>query len=484
MEWSYVLGWSLNAVIVANFVLAIFVIFIERRDAATTWAWLLVLFFLPVLGFIIYLFLGRQLKEDNFYNLSVEEQTFFNQHVDRQIEEIRHRKTGVENSFLNKYEQLLKLNLRSSQSLISLQNRTQVLHDGEQKFEALLKDIRNADREINIQYYIIKRDALGKRILESLVERAKAGVKVRLLYDAVGSRTLRHKDFTELIANNGEVRVFFPPLLGIINLRLNNRNHRKVCIIDGKIGYIGGFNVGNEYLGLDKKFGYWRDTHLRIEGDVVPDLQQRFIFDWNYAGDGRNKEDNFTFVSHQIKDYAPMQIVTSGPNSHSEHLKNMMIKLIMSAEHDIYIQTPYFIPDKSFMDACRTALLSGVNMYIMIPGNPDHPFVFWASRSFLGELLQYGANVYFYEKGFLHAKTMIVDSEVSTVGTTNLDARSFKLNFEINALIYNERIALELESLFETDSAESHLFTKEMYAERKWTEKFKEGVSSLLSPIL
>ncbi|WP_147805007.1 cardiolipin synthase [Alkalicoccus halolimnae] len=484
MEWSYVLGWSLNAIIVANFALAIFVIFIERRDAATTWAWLLVLFFLPVLGFIIYLFLGRQLKEDNFYNLSVEEQTFFNQHVDRQIEEIRHRKTGVENSFLNKYEQLLKLNLRSSQSLISLQNRTLILHDGEQKFASLLKDISNAEREINIQYYIIKRDTLGKKILESLVERARAGVKVRLLYDAVGSRTLRHKDFTELIDNNGEVRVFFPPLLGIINLRLNNRNHRKVCIIDGKIGYIGGFNVGNEYLGLDKKFGYWRDTHLRIEGDVVPDLQQRFIFDWNYAGNGRNKEDAFVFVSHQITDYAPMQIVTSGPNSHSEHLKNMMIKLIMSAEHDIYIQTPYFIPDKSFMDACRTALLSGVKMYIMIPGNPDHPFVFWASRSFLGELLQYGANVYFYEKGFLHAKTMIVDSEVSTVGTTNLDARSFKLNFEINALIYNEKIALELESLFETDTAGSFLFTKEMYAERKWTEKFKEGVSSLLSPIL
>jgi cardiolipin synthase A/B len=479
-----VLGWSLNIIIVMNFLLAVFVIFIERRDAATTWAWLLVLFFLPVVGFIIYLFFGRQLKKDNFYNLSVEEQTFFNQHVDQQIEEIRHKKSGVEDVFLNKYEQLLKLNLRSSQSLVSLQNKTQVLHDGEQKFASLLKDIRSAQHEINIQYYIIKRDSLGRRILEALVERAEAGVKVRLLYDAVGSRTLKLKDFKDLIASNGEVRVFFPPLLGIINLRLNNRNHRKVCIIDGKVGYVGGFNVGNEYLGLDKRFGYWRDTHLRIEGDVVPDLQQRFIFDWNYAGNGKNKEDTFAFVSHQIEDYSPMQIVTSGPNSHSEHLKNMMIKLIMSAEHDIYIQTPYFIPDKSFMDACRTALLSGVNMNIMIPGNPDHPFVFWASRSFLGELLQYGAKVYFYEKGFLHAKTLVVDSEVSTVGTTNLDARSFRLNFEINALIYNERTALELESHFETDTAGSRLFTKEMYAERKWTEKFKEGISSLLSPIL
>jgi cardiolipin synthase A/B len=484
MEWSYVLGWSLNIIIVMNFLLAVFVIFIERRDAATTWAWLLVLFFLPVIGFVIYLFFGRQLKKDNFYNLSVEEQTFFNQQVDQQIEEIRHKKSEIEDAFLNKYEQLIKLNLRSSQSLISLQNKTQVLHDGEQKFAALLKDIRSAQHEINIQYYIIKRDSLGRKILEALVERAKAGVKVRLLYDAVGSRTLKLKDFKDLIANNGEVRVFFPPLLGIINLRLNNRNHRKVCIIDGKIGYVGGFNVGNEYLGQDKRFGYWRDTHLRIEGDVVPDLQQRFIFDWNYAGNGKNKEDTFAFVSHQIEDYSPMQIVTSGPNSHSEHLKNMMIKLIMSAEHDIYIQTPYFIPDKSFMDACRTALLSGVNMNIMIPGNPDHPFVFWASRSFLGELLQYGAKVYFYEKGFLHAKTLVVDSEVSTVGTTNLDARSFRLNFEINALIYNERTALELESHFETDTAGSRLFTKEMYAERKWTEKFKEGISSLLSPIL
>ncbi|SDO11693.1 cardiolipin synthase [Alkalicoccus daliensis] len=485
MDWSFVLSWTINGIILLNILLAIVVIFIERRDAGATWAWLLILFFLPILGFIIYLFLGRQLKSDNFYNLSIDEQFYQSKQVQEQLTRVNETGSRMEEIIAPKYDQLMEMNLRSSKSLLSINNKSLVLHDGEEKFRMLLEDIYKAKEEVNIQYYIIQKDALGKRLLDALINRAKAGVKVRILYDAVGSKSLKLRDFKELEAHKGEVSVFFPSLLGVINFRLNNRNHRKVGIIDGKIAYVGGFNVGNEYLGLDKKFGYWRDTHLRLEGDVVHHLQDRFILDWSYArGDEKNLDEAFCFARHKVTEEAPMQIVTSGPNSNTEHLKNMLMKMIMSAERDVYIQTPYFIPDKSFMDACRMALLSGVNLHIMIPGKPDHPFVMWASWSFLGQLLRYGADVYLYDGGFLHAKTLMVDHEIATIGTTNLDARSFRLNFEINALAYDKKIAAELGRLFEQDAACCRRLTKEEYEKRGWTVKVREGVSSLLSPIL
>ncbi|WP_328822946.1 cardiolipin synthase [Planococcus soli] len=385
---------------------------------------------------------------------------------------------------LKKHKQLLIMNLQSSRSQISFYNEMDVLSEGVQKFDTMIADIGRAQEEVNIQYYIIKRDALGKRLLDALLERAKAGIKIRLLYDGFGSRSLKRIDFKELIEHGGKVQIFFPSSFGFINFRVNNRNHRKVCIIDGKVGYIGGFNVGTEYLGEVKKFGYWRDVHLRIEGDVVQHIQERFILDWNYSNQQKNRDDLFCFPQHDVKSLSPMQIITSGPNSHTEHLKNMMIKMILSAEREVFIQTPYFIPDKSFMDACKMALLSGVKMHIMIPGKPDHLFVMWGSWSFLGELLDYGADVYLYDRGFLHSKTLTIDSEISTVGTTNLDARSFRLNFEINALVFNRMVALELESLFESDTASCRKLTKELYAQRNWTIKFREGVSRLLSPIL
>ncbi|WP_422124506.1 cardiolipin synthase [Planococcus sp. X10-3] len=484
MDWLVFWSWMLDGIILLNIVLAIVVIFIERRDPGATWAWLLILFFLPVIGFIVYLFFGRLLKDRNFYNLSEEEQSYHTRQVNSQIERIQSGAAEYDDELLKKHEQLLVMNLQSSRSLVSFYNEMHVLSEGVQKFDAMIEDIGKAREEVNIQYYIIKRDALGKRLLDALLERAKAGVKVRLLYDGFGSRGLKESDFKELIQHNGEVQIFFPSALGFINLRVNNRNHRKVCIIDGEIGYIGGFNVGTEYLGEVKKFGYWRDVHLRVEGDAIQHIQDRFILDWNYANQYKKREDIFCFPQHEIKNLSPVQIVTSGPNSHTEHLKNMMIKMISSAEREVFIQTPYFIPDKSFMDACKMALLSGVKMHIMIPGKPDHPFVMWGSWSFLGELLDYGADVYLFDRGFLHSKTLTVDGEISTVGTTNLDARSFRLNFEINALVFNRRVALELESLFESDAAQCRKLTKELYAERNWTVKLREGFARLLSPIL
>ena len=291
--------------------------------------------------------------------------------------------------------------------------------------------------------------------------------------------------FKELIEHGGSVEAFFPSVFPLINPRLNYRNHRKIVVVDGRIGYTGGFNVGDEYLGHNKRFGYWRDTHLRIEGSALHPLQTRFILDWNQASSDQDIEyaDRY-FPAIPRKGSVGMQIVTSGPDSEWEQIKDGYLKMIFLAKKYIYIQTPYFIPDISFLDALRIACLSGVDVRIMIPNKPDHMFVYWATYSNVGILLKAGAKVYIYENGFLHAKQIVVDDELSTVGTANIDVRSFKLNFEINAFIYDREKSHELAELFEHDIQLSTELTLEMYSNRSRTIKIKESISRLVSPIL
>lgn len=322
-------------------------------------------------------------------------------------------------------------------------------------------------------------------MLNALTAKAKQGVKVRLLYDELGSRRLSKRMLRPLIEAGGEAAAFFPSRFRIFNLRMNYRNHRKLVIVDGRIGYVGGFNVGNEYLGLDPKFGYWRDTHLRIRGSAVHSLQTRFILDWNQA----TRKHDITYEHELFPEDAPagevgMQVVASGPNSRLEHIKQGYIKMIASAKHSIYLQSPYFIPDASMLDALRIAVLSGVHVHVMIPDKPDHMFIYWATLYNIGELLETGANVYLYKNGFIHAKTLVVDQEIASVGTANTDVRSFKLNFEVNAFIYDANVSLRLVEAFKQDIAVSELLTIEKYRSRPLRIKFKESISRLLSPIL
>ncbi|MCM3569509.1 cardiolipin synthase [Neobacillus mesonae] len=471
-------------IMIINLTLAAGVVFFERREIGYTWAWLLVLVFIPIIGFLIYVFLGRGVKRKNFYHLSSKERAYLQSTVNEQLDLL---KTNYERSFplLKKYADLIRMNLKSSNAIMTTDNEIQIFDDGKEKFNALFKDIQSAKKEINIQYYIIQRDSLGKRLRDELTKKAKEGVKVRILYDEIGSRRISPDFFKELISYGGQVEVFFPSFLKLINFRINNRNHRKLCIIDGKIAYIGGFNVGNEYLGLNKKFGYWRDTHLRVKGEAVFHIQGRFNLDWNQAGHKENKQiEEFMLPTEKHTGSSPVQIVASGPNSRTEHLKNMYIKLISSATKCVYIQTPYFIPDTSFMDVCKIALLSGLDVRIMIPSKPDHPFVEGANWAYVGELLSYGAKILLYENGFLHSKTIVVDQEVASVGTMNIDTRSFRLNFEVNAIVYDEKIAQTLHSSFLRDSALCSELTLERYMERSALMRIKESISRLLSPIL
>ena len=375
--------------------------------------------------------------------------------------------------------------LANNDAILTEDNSIDIFTDGKEKFRSLFKDIEEAKETIHLQYYIFKKDGLGNKLIELLTDKAKQGVKVRILYDDLGSRGLRIKHFRDLIAVGGEVEAFFPSRLPIINYRINYRNHRKLVIIDGKIGYIGGFNVGDEYLGKNKKFGYWRDTHLRIIGSSVHAIQTRFILDWNQASHRNDiAYSPGLFPKTESKGDISLQIVSSGPDSEWEHIKYGYIKMISYARESIFIQTPYFIPDASLLDALRIASLTGKDVRIMIPNKPDHPFVYWATYFYVGEMLNAGARVYIYDNGFIHAKTIIVDGKLASVGTANIDVRSFKLNFEVNAFLYDEGISTSLTDSFYKDMDVSRELTLEAYQQRSLKIRFKESISRLLSPIL
>ena len=301
----------------------------------------------------------------------------------------------------------------------------------------------------------------------------------------MGSKNLKRHKFKHFESLGGEVEAFFASKLPIINFRMNNRNHRKIIVIDGQIGYIGGFNVGDDYLGLGK-LGYWRDTHLRVQGDVVNALQIRFILDWNSQAHRPQFEyDDKYFPKKKVQDgHSAIQIGSSGPAYELHQIEFGYTKMIMSAKKSIYIQTPYFIPDRSYINALKMAANTGVDVNIMIPCKPDHPFVYWSTFSNVAELLEYGVKVYTYQNGFIHSKMLMIDDEVSSVGSSNMDYRSFVLNFEVNAFVYDEQLAKKLKEAYKEDIKKSKQLTLEKYKKRPLSIKFKEDIAKLLSPIL
>lgn len=462
-----------------NIILAAFIIFLERRNPSTTWAWLMILVFIPVLGFILYLIFGQNLTRRRMFTWLEQEKIGIKTQVNQQIQTIKDGSFPFESQEAAEFKDHIYMQLVNNDALFTQKNEVTVFTDGWKKFEALIEDIKQARDHIHVQYYIFREDGLGNEIIEALTQKVEQGIKVRVLYDHMGSRGNTKRFFKTFREAGGLVEAFFP------FLHYNYRNHRKLVIIDGAIGYIGGFNVGDEYLGLDPRFGYWRDTHLRISGKAVHALQTRFILDWNQA----SKKHDITYDDCYFPKVAEqgdvgIQIVSSGPDSEWEQIKNGYVKMIFAAKHYIHLQTPYFIPDDTLLDAMRIVALSGVDVRIMIPNKPDHMFVYWATFFNIGELLKAGVKVYIYQNGFIHAKTIIVDDKLATVGTANVDVRSFRLNFEVNAFLFNQKQAEGLREVFEKDMDLSTQLTLEDYRNRSLYIKIKESISRLLSPIL
>lgn len=475
----------MNNLVVINIILTLAIIFFQRRSPQTVWTWLLLLYFIPILGFILYLVIGQDFHKSRMFKAK-EIEGDLKYAVRRQEENIYRKRLRLANPEMARFKDLILYNLEAGQAVLTDNNDVRIYKDGREKFQALLTEMEQAKRYIHMQYYIIKNDELWQAIEPVLKRKVKEGVAVRILFDSMGCRTMKNRDWERLERAGIEVAEFFPALLGNLQLRINYRNHRKIVVIDGRIGFVGGFNVGREYIGLDEKFGYWRDTHLCIEGAAVTSLAVRFVLDWNYAAkENLFLDDRLFEIPHYVRNgHDPVQIISSGPDSQIKMIHDNYLHLIHSAKHHVYIQTPYFIPDDSILDALKIASRSGIDVRIMVPCKPDHPFVYWATYSYIGEMVEAGAKCYVYDNGFLHAKTLSVDGMVACVGTANMDIRSFGLNFEVNAVIYSERTVQRLERAFENDMTKCTHVTRKVYDQRGLVIKAKEQFSRLLSPLL
>ncbi len=467
-----------------NIILAFLLILFERKNPTSTWLWIMVLTFLPGIGFILYLFLGQDLSKKKMFKMKKEEDSYFKNLAIKQTNQINNGKLTLKNPSIYRYEDLIKMHLMNSEAYYTEDNSIDLYFTGKEKFGALLKSIEEAENFIYIQYYIFKTDKIGIKVINALKQKAEKGVTVKLLVDGMGSRKISRESRKGIVDSGIELAVFFPPFIPWINIRINYRNHRKICIIDGREAFLGGFNVGDEYLYKSKKFGNWRDTHIKIKGSAVSSLQWRFFLDWKFAAKEEIKSGQSFLHDIEENDSVGIQIVSSGPDSKWPSIKDGYMKMISDARDKLYIETPYFIPDESIFEALRLAGLSGVDVRIMIPNKPDHPFIYWASMSYIGELLEAGIKVYTYEDGFLHSKVFIADEFVSSVGTANLDIRSFRLNFEVNAFIYDRDVNIKLTDRFLDDLSLCKEITTESYDERSPYIKFKESISRLLSPML
>ena len=478
-------GFWLDHLIFINILLSVVIVFFERRDPKTVWTWLLVLYFIPILGIFLYLVIGQNFHKRKMFRTKEIEDAMYSA-IGKQAETIIRNEFAPSDPRLRKFSDVVLMNLEAADAVYTADNEIEIFTDGREKFDALCEEIRKAKEFIHIHYYIIRNDELWLSIEKLLAEKVREGVEVRLLYDSMGCRKMRKKDWKRIRAEGIQVGEFFPALLGRLQLRMNYRNHRKIVVIDGKTAFVGGFNIGREYLGLDPKFGYWRDTHLRIRGSAVLSLNIRFVLDWNYTTkQNLFMADRYFAQTEQVKPgEEAVQIISSGPDSKWQNIRNVYLKMIGKARKSIYIQTPYFIPDESVMDAICIAAMSGVDVRVMIPCKPDHPFVYWATYSYIGDLLEAGAKCYTYDNGFLHAKGMVVDGLVSCYGTANMDIRSFKLNFEVNAVIYSSRVAKRMESIFEEDLKRCTRVTRYLYGRRSFLVRFKEQFSRLFSPLL
>lgn len=478
LEWWQTLVY---VILVFNIGCALLIILRGRKSATATWAWLIVLLSLPVAGLALYLLFGRELKSVRWHPTSSPRTQML---METQQEALRHGQLFQNGRGSKQKQELVYMLLRANNSPLTEDNQVQLITDGKTKFDRLYEDIQTAQYTVYIQYYSIAPDEVGRPLIELLTEKAAQGVEVYLLYDGLGSVRLTKQLLEPLKQAGGHAEAFFPLRSALFKASFNHRNHRKLVVIDQTIAYTGGFNIGKKYVQKTKKFGYWRDSHLRLRGGSVYLLQDHFISDWNKGGQAAPLSADTTFPKVQQDEGVAMQLVPSGPDMASTQIKSGFLKMIQESQDYIYIQTPYFIPDLSMLESLRIAVLSGRDVRIMIPNKPDHLFVYWATSFFVGELLREGASVYMYEEGFLHAKTMVIDDHVSTLGTANMDIRSLRVNFELNAFIYDQPTARQMRSVFESDQTVCRELTWDEYQRRSAAVRMKENFSRLLAPLL
>ncbi len=462
------------------FLVAIF-IFFESKDPSRTLAWLLVLALLPSVGFFFYLFLGndirKRIRTKNKKNLNydyVKKAAVLQQSIIQHVDFVKSTDSRVDDKLIN-------LLLRNSESPFSINNEVKVLKNGEETFNSIIHALEDATDFIHLEYFIIRDDRIGRRIRNILVDKAKQGVVVRIIYDSVGCWQLGDGFFEPLKLAGAQFHPFLPVMSPLLSRELNYRNHRKIIVVDGQVGFVGGLNIGVEYLG-EKELGFWRDTHLRLKGDSVYTLQNIFLNDWYFVS---KEELSGSYYFPKTTSYGDkvVQVTSSGPDSQWFTIHQAYFTMITTAENRVWLVTPYLVPDKSLQMALKTAALSGLDVRIIIPNKPDHFFVYWASRDNIQELLEAGVRIFTYEHGFIHSKILLVDDVCGSVGTANFDIRSLEINYEVNAFIYDREVVNQLASDFRMDLHYSKEILLEDHLRRPYRERVLEAMARLVSPL-
>ena len=485
---SHLANKVLNLVFTASISLMIIVLIMENGSPVRTLAWILVLVYLPIIGFIFYLFFGRNWRKSRIFSRKGLEDVMNLQ---------EHLLSGgcpdssnpvFDNSLTNK---LIKLLENNSKALLTCYNRVSIIPDTQDAFNQMLDSIRNAKQSIHVEYFSLANDEIGKQFKEILIAKAHAGIKIRLIYDAVGCWKLSHFYKRSLRRAGVELFPFLPSPFPTISSRLNYRNHRKLVIVDNQTAWLGGLNIGNKYLSKNKYFGYWRDTLLSMTGRSVRSLQAIFLTDWFFVSRQNILKDflaecadNITETANDDSKDVPVQIVSSGPDSDWESIMQTYFACIANARQSVHIASPYLILNESLLMALKTASLSGVEVKIVLPSKPDHHIVFWGSHSYYTELLLAGVEIFEYQKGFMHAKVLIIDNEIVSIGTANMDLRSFNHNFELNAMLYDTEIASVAEQQFRQDLAVCKQVFLQEFSQRSIWQKTKESICRLFSPLL
>jgi cardiolipin synthase len=477
---NYSLITILDSIFLVNSIVLIAIIILERRRPEKTIAWFLVFMVLPPLGILLYIFIGRNWKRHKLNNTF----TSFAKEVVNNF---------VNRTHQTEFKPLLELLANNSESPVFDNNEIEVFNNGEDKFDALKKEMEKAGHHIHLEYFIVKNDHIGNEIKDILIKKSLAGVRVIFIIDKVGSYKLRYRYVKELKDAGVEIvyyTYFLAPLLRKLNTQINFRNHRKIAIIDGKVGFLGGMNIGDEYLGKGK-LGFWRDTHIMVKGDFVLGLQAVFLND--YFEIKHTNGSNDIFIGDADK-YCPitkdkgnkiMQLVHSGPDSEYPSIMQCMLKMISMAQKSIWITTPYFIPTESLQEALKVAALGGIEIKILFPGRFDHYIVYQASQTYLKELMKCGVKIYFYDKkSFVHSKVITIDGEICSVGTANMDIRSYMLNYEVNTVIYDKEITARLDYDFEMNLQDSLEITEEYFDKMPWYQKFIQSLARVLSYLL
>ncbi len=479
-------GWWQSACIICYLLLVfvtIAVIIQEKRDPVKSLAWITVIALVPVVGMLAYVLFGRNWrKRKMFSRKGILDEGYIESVSRSQLRTLSDPALEATPEIQNNRD-TIRLMLNNSKSLLATHNRVDILQNGKETFASLFEALEAARSSIHMEYYIFENDRIGRRVADILISKAREGIEVRLIYDGVGTLWTEGSIFRRMRRAGVKVECFMPVAFPWLTSRVNYRNHRKIVVVDGRIAYTGGLNIAERYL-KGMKIGKWRDIHLKIEGEAVNLLQAVFITDWYFVRRTEYLNSEKYFRDTEIKEVCPIQIAASGPDSDWATIMQAFFSAITKARKRIYISTPYFTPNASLLTAMKVAALSGIDVRLLLPAKSDTRIAYWASRSYVLELLEAGIKVYFYQGGFNHSKLIIIDGEFCSVGSANMDIRSFEDNFEVSALIYDRRLAAELEASYKADLKQSRLVTLAQWELRSRWNATLESLARLLSPLL